>query len=106
EMTRREAFEFLVSFGMPVAPIYEAYESMSDPHLKARDMFVQVNHPIAGTYTTPNFPVKLSETPGIVEAPAPILGQHTEEVLTSLLGYSKEKIEKLEKSGIIVCHRN
>ena len=106
EMTRKEAFEFLVSVGMPVAPIYEAYESMSDPHLKARDMFIQVDHPIAGRYSTPNFPVKLSETPGIVETPAPILGQHTEEVLISLLGYSKEKIEELEKNGVIVCYRN
>lgn len=106
EMTRREAFDFLVEVGMPVAPIYEAYESISDPHLKTRGMFIQVNHPIAGTYTTPNFPVKLSETPGIVEAPAPLLGQHTENVLKSLLGYPKEKIEELEKIGVIVCHRN
>ncbi|MGQ9679568.1 MAG: CaiB/BaiF CoA transferase family protein [Candidatus Bathyarchaeia archaeon] len=106
EMTRREAFDFLVEVGMPVAPIYEAYESISDPHLKTRGMFIQVNHPIAGTYTTPNFPVKLSETPGIVETPAPLLGQHTENVLKSLLGYPKEKIEELEKIGVIVCHRD
>lgn len=105
DMTRKEAFEYLVYVGMPVAPVYEAYESMMDPHLVERDMFVQVRHPMAGAYETPNFPVKLSETPGEVTTAAPVLGQHTEEVLRKLLGYTYDRIDKLEKEGAIVCYR-
>jgi len=105
EMTRAEAFKFLADVGMPVAPIYEAHESMVDPHLIARNAFVQVEHPAAGTYTVPNFPVRFSETPGRVESASPMLGQNTEEILITLLGYAQEQVEKLEKSGIIVCYR-
>ncbi|RLI07986.1 hypothetical protein DRO42_07160 [Candidatus Bathyarchaeota archaeon] len=105
EKTRKEAFEFLADVGMPVAPIYDAHESMTDPHLVARGTFVQVEHPAAGTYTVPNFPVRFSETPGRVTHAAPMLGQHTEEILTNLLGYTREQVEKLEKAGTIVCYR-
>jgi CoA:oxalate CoA-transferase len=104
-MTRSEAFKYMAEIGMPVAPIYDAYEAAADPHLKEREMFVRVQHPSAGAYTVPNFPVKLSETPGEVTAAAPMLGQHTEEILTTLLGYSKDEVAILEKTGKIVCWR-
>ena len=104
-MTRKEAFRFLAEVGMPVAPIYEAYESMSDPHLLTRDMWIQVDHPVAGKYTVPNFPVVFSETPGEVTSAAPMLGQHTDEVLTTLLGYTPERVKELEKEGKIACWR-
>jgi len=105
-MTRLEAFEYLVEVGFPAAPIYEAHEAIEDPHIKARETFIQVEHPVAGTYTAPNFPVKFSETPGEVTGPAPMLGQHTEEVLTDLLGKTPEQIKELEKQGIVVCWRS
>ena len=95
----------MAEIGMPVSPIYDAYEAMADPHMMARNMFVQVEHPAAGTYTVPNFPVKLSETPGEVASAAPMLGQHTEEILTTLLDYSSDEITALEKEGKIVCWR-
>ena len=104
-MTRTEAFNYMGEIGMPVSPIYDAYEAMADPHMMERNMFVQVEHPAAGTYTVPNFPVKLSETPGEVASAAPMLGQHTEEILTTLLGYSSDEITVLEKEGKIVCWR-
>jgi crotonobetainyl-CoA:carnitine CoA-transferase CaiB-like acyl-CoA transferase len=104
-MTRMEAFDYLAGFGMPVAPIYEPHETMTDPHLRERGMFVEVEHPMAGAYTVPNFPVKFSETPGEVTSAAPMLGQHTEEILTTLLGYSSDEITALEKEGKIVCWR-
>jgi len=104
-MTRKEAFDWLAGVGMPVAPIYDSHETFDDPHLEARDFWKQVDHPAAGEYTVPNFPVTLSETPGEVTSAAPMLGQHTEEVLTSLLGYSEERIKALEKEGKIVVWR-
>jgi len=104
-MTRKEAFDWLAGVGMPVAPIYDSHETFDDPHLEARDFWKQVDHPAAGEYTVPNFPVTLSETPGEVTSAAPMLGQHTEEVLTSQLGYSEERIKALEKEGKIVVWR-
>jgi len=105
DMTRKEAFDFLAKTGFPAAPVNEAHEAMDDPHLQARGMWAEVDHPAAGKYKAPNFPVKLSETPGGVVSAAPMLGQHTEEVLTNLLGYSQEQIKELEKANKIACWR-
>jgi crotonobetainyl-CoA:carnitine CoA-transferase CaiB-like acyl-CoA transferase len=104
-MTRNEAFEWLVGFGVPAAPIYEAYEGLEDPQLKARNSFVEVDHPVAGRYKVPNFPVKFSATPGEVKTAAPVLGQHTEEVLRNLLKKTPQEIDAMEKAGTIVCWR-
>ncbi len=100
-MTRMEAFQWLAEMGFPCAPVYEAYEAMWDPHLEARGMWVEVDHKAAGRYKTPNFPVKFSETPGEVTTAAPMLGQHTREVLKKLLGKTDEELDALEKQGAI-----
>jgi crotonobetainyl-CoA:carnitine CoA-transferase CaiB-like acyl-CoA transferase len=105
EMTKQEAFDFLVKFGFPAAPVYQAHEAMDDPHVIAREMFIEVEHPIAGKYKTPNFPVKFSATPGKVTSAVPVLGQHTEEVLKSILKKTPEQIAALENSGTIMCWR-
>jgi crotonobetainyl-CoA:carnitine CoA-transferase CaiB-like acyl-CoA transferase len=103
KMTRDEAFRFLADIGMPAAPIYDSHETFIDPHLKDRNFWKTVDHPEAGKYRVPGFPVILSETPGQVISSAPMLGQHTMEVLTSLLGYSEEEVQALEKQGRVVC---
>ncbi len=102
DMTRIEAFKWLADLGFPSAPIYEAYEAMNDPHLIARGMWREVTHPNAGKYTVPNFPVKFSETPGEIHTSAPMLGQHTREILVSLLSITAEALDALEKQGAIV----
>ena len=101
DKTRMEAFQWLASLGFPCAPIYEAHEAMWDPHLKARDMWVEVDSPVAGGYTVPNFPVKFSETPGEVDRASPAIGMHTREVLKGLLGKSDGDLDALEKAGAI-----
>jgi CoA:oxalate CoA-transferase len=101
-MTRMEAFKWLAEMGFPCAPVYEAYEAMWDPHLEARGMWVEVEHKAAGRYKIPNFPVKFSETPGEATTAAPMLGQHTREVLKELLGKTDEELDALEKQGAIV----
>jgi len=50
---------------------------------------------------TTGFPIKFSETPGKVDGPDPMLGQHTEEILSTLLGYSDEEIEGLRREGVV-----
>jgi CoA:oxalate CoA-transferase len=64
EMTSDEAVDYMVEVGAPVAPVYSVRETVKDPHLIARGMFIEVEHPKAGRITVPNFPVKLSESPG------------------------------------------
>ncbi len=105
DMTRREAFKFISDTGFPAAPVYEAHEAMADPHLLDRGMWVEIDHPAAGMHRVPNFPVKFYKTPGEVVSAAPMLGQHTEEVLTTLLDYTPEQVKALEKDGKIVCWR-
>jgi len=104
-MTRKEAFQWLVSFDVPSAPIYEAYEGFDDPHFIARKTFVEVDHPVAGKYRIPKFPAEFSETPAEIKTASPILGQHTEEVLRTILKKTPEQIQDLEQKGIVSVYR-
>lgn len=86
---------------IPATRINSIDKVVSDPQVLARDMIISVNHPIAGDFKMAGIPIKLSETPGIVRRPAPILGEHTEEILGDKLGYRKDEIEKLREKGVI-----
>lgn len=77
--------------GLPCAPINTVDRVVNDPHIKAREMVVEVEHPVAGKLKMPGVPVKMSQTPGAVERPAPLLGQHQAEILKELLGWDEEK---------------
>jgi CoA:oxalate CoA-transferase len=100
-MTRDEAVNFFNDAEVPIAPVNDLDDVFRDPHLVERGMFLEVDHPTAGSFKTVNFPVKFSETPGGVEGPAPVLGQHSAEVLREILGYSEEKIKQLAQDGVI-----
>ena len=101
-LTRKEAHLYLSGKGFPCGPVYEAYEAMDDPHSQARGMWVEVDHKAAGKHRVPNFPVVFSETPGEVTSAAPMLGQHTYEVLKEKLGKTDEELEALRKQGAII----
>jgi crotonobetainyl-CoA:carnitine CoA-transferase CaiB-like acyl-CoA transferase len=100
EMTRDEAVELYVGLGLPCAPIFHVDETVADPHLAARGMFVEVEHPLAGTVKVPNFPVKFSETPGEIRSAAPVLGADSKELLMGLLGISEERFTELVRAGV------
>jgi crotonobetainyl-CoA:carnitine CoA-transferase CaiB-like acyl-CoA transferase len=72
-----------------------------DPHLNERDYFVYRDHPAVGKRQHCGMPWRMSVTPCEVKAAAPALGQHTDEVLTGLLGYSKEEVEKMRADGAL-----
>ncbi len=99
--TVKEVVDTMVKLDVPVAPVLRIEQVVENEHFKARDMFVEVEHPTLGKIKVPNFPVKFSETPGRVWGPAPMLGQHNEEILTKLLHYTPEEIEALRKEGVI-----
>jgi CoA:oxalate CoA-transferase len=104
-MKNAEAVDYLLGFGVPITQIYSVKELVKDQHLRDRGMFVEVNHPKAGKIMTTNFPSKFSETPGEVRSAAPLLGQNNNEILTRLLGYTKEQVLQLEKEGVIVTEK-
>ena len=106
DMTSKEAINYMLSFGVPVAEIYSVKELVNDPHLIERGMFTEVEHPKAGTIKVTNFPVKFSETPGEIQTATPLLGQHNEEILSKILGYTEEQIQNLEKAGVISSDRS
>jgi len=72
-----------------------------DPHLNARKYFVELNHPEVGVRKHCGIPWRMSGTPCEVKAPAPQLGQHTDSVMSGLLGYSAREIAALRKKGAL-----
>ncbi len=71
----------LERLGIPAGPVLHFDEVFTDPHILARGMVAETEHPVTGPFRTLGVPVKMSETPGAVHRPAPRLGEHTEEVL-------------------------
>jgi len=101
EKTINEWMEALETSGVPCAPINTVDKVLNDPQIKAREMIVELKHPVAGQMKVPGVPIKLSATPGSVDTPAPLLGQHTEELLHELLGLSKEQVDALRAKNAI-----
>jgi len=102
-VSQRPVKEVLDTFeegGVPCAPVLKPEEVEDNIHVQARNGIIIVEHPKAGPIKQPNFPVKLEKTPGVVTAPSPLLGQHNEEIVTKLLGYSKEEYEALKEKRI------
>jgi len=86
---------------IPCAPVYNIKEVVEDDHVaKHREMIVEVDQPPYGKVRMLGFPIKFSETKIIPTEPAPMLGQHTEEVLGGLLGYTKAELEQFKKEGV------
>ena len=80
--------------GVPCGAMLDTGEVLADPHLRARDMIVDVDYPTRGTYQTVGCPVKLSDSPAEVTRP-PLLGEHTAEVLSALCGVSADEVQRL-----------
>jgi len=92
--TITEWLTLLEDAGLPCAPINTIDKIVNDPHIKAREMMVEVEHPVAGNLKMAGVPVKMSLTPGKVEYHAPLLGQHNAEILKEMFGWDQEKTEK------------
>lgn len=109
EMKKRTAQEWLDALeaaGLPNSPINTIDQVVKDPNINHRKMIVTMEQPKVGPVTTAGSPFHLSETPGEVRTPAPLLGQHTKEVLKDWLGYDEAKIDKLLKEGVVISADN
>ena len=98
--TRAHWLEQLARQDIPCGPINNYGEVMNDPQVRAREMVVETNHPTMGTMSTLGSPIKLSATPLTPGRPAPMLGQHTDEVLAEC-GYEGDEIDRLRQDGVV-----
>src|SRR6202049_278263 len=96
--TKHEAMRLLGDAGVPCGAVQDTGEVLADPHLKAREMIVDVDYPNRGTYQTVGCPVKMSESPVSVTRP-PLLGEHTAEVLSALCGVDPDEVKRLRENG-------
>ena len=85
---------------IPCGPILSMKELAEEPSLRATGTIVEVDHPTRGKYLTVGNPIKLSDSPSDVIR-SPLLGEHTEEILSQVLGYSDEELERIRESGAI-----
>jgi formyl-CoA transferase len=90
----------LADRGIPCGAVLDTAEVLHDPHLRERGMVFDLEHPTRGRFAMIGSPLRLSDSP--VEASrAPLFGEHTEEVLTALAGYTREDVRRLREKGVV-----
>lgn len=99
--TKMEIQQKCQAAGCPITAVYTVAEAAEQPHLKARDYFVDMQHPELGELKNLGAPFKLPASPGGPTRPAPLLGQHNDEVYGGLLGLAASEIAALRKEGVL-----
>ena len=100
QKTKYEAMRILGDAGVPSGACQDTGEILEDPHLKEREMIIDIDYPPRGKYKTVGCPIKLSDSPAEIKRP-PTLGEHTEDLLGKLCGVSPEDFTKLREKGAI-----
>lgn len=96
-----EALKYLDANRVPNAPVLSVEQAVNHPQLRARRTIRKIHDRVLGEFQVPGFPLRFSEFPGELTLEAPFLGEHNTEVLGSYLGYSSERVEELERSGVL-----
>lgn len=99
--TTAEWVDALTAADVPCAPVQTIDQVFAAPQVLHRNMLVEIEHPTAGRVKLAGIPVKFSVTPASVRLPPPLLGQHSEDVLSSWLGMSIEEIENLQRKSVL-----
>jgi CoA:oxalate CoA-transferase len=98
----KEWLVLLETAGVPCAPVNTVDKVLEDRQLKARNMFVTVDDPVAGKIIIPGNPIKMESIPECPDRPpAPEIGEHTDKLLSSLLGLGSEEIDRLKREGVL-----
>jgi crotonobetainyl-CoA:carnitine CoA-transferase CaiB-like acyl-CoA transferase len=101
QKTTVEWIEALRARGIPSGSIQSVQEVCEHPQTIAREMVVELDHPKAGPIRVTGVPIKLSDTPGAVDRPPPVLGEHTTEILREWLNMSEAQVDKLREEGVL-----
>ena len=100
ERNTRDAAEHLSAHSVPCAPVNTVEQAAKEPLLQEREMMMEIPDPVAGTMWVTGKSIKFGRTPMVVN-PTPLIGEHTRELLSDVLGYDDEKIGSLEDSRVI-----
>ena len=87
---------------VPASPVMDPVEAIQHPYFRERGMIREITDPVMGDLTIPGFPLRFSEQPERLDLVAPTLGQHNSEVLSGVLGYTRDRITDLENDGVLV----
>jgi formyl-CoA transferase len=98
--TKMEVMEICNPLDIPCGPILSMKEIAEEPSLRETGTVVEVDHPTRGKYLTVGMPVKLSDSPAEVKR-SPLLGEHNEEILSKVLGYSSDEVAEIQRSGAL-----
>jgi formyl-CoA transferase len=101
EKTCDEWMDIFVAASIPAGPVNNMESLFNDPQVHHRGMIAHVDHPTIGDLQLTGVPIKYSETPGKVSLPPPLLGQHTDDILTGVLDYSEDQIASLKTDGVV-----
>ncbi|MBI2847809.1 MAG: CoA transferase [Chloroflexi bacterium] len=101
EQTVKEAFQSGQKHGIIIVPDYTIDQAVKDPQLNARGFFTEIEHPVVGKITHPGLPFTLPAVLAQPQRPAPLLGQHNQEVLVGRLGYTVDDLTRLRRQGAI-----
>ena len=96
--TKREFMAILNPLDVPCGPIMSTTDLATDEHIRGREMYVELDHPQRGKWWNVGMPIKLSASPAKIER-SPLLGEHTDDVLTNVLGYDAAKVAALKTAG-------
>ena len=100
QRSKHEVMKLMGDAGVPCGACLDTGEVLADPHLRERDMILDVDYPTRGVYQTVGSPIKLSASPVTVTRP-PLLGEHTEALLGELCGVSAEDVKTMKAKGVV-----
>jgi formyl-CoA transferase len=100
QRSKHEVMKLMGDAGVPCGACLDTGEVLADPHLRERDMVLDIDYPTRGVYQTVGSPIKLSDSPVTVTRP-PLLGEHTAELLGALCGVSPDEAKKLKADGVV-----
>ena len=98
--TKREVMATMAELGIPCGAVQDTVELLEDPHLRAREMVIDLDDPKRGTYQVLGCPIKVS-THKVTISPPPLLGEDTEQVLSTLLNYTPADVQRLRANGVV-----
>ena len=104
QRTTSEWIEHFDRYNIWTGPVYDYRDLEADEQVAAMGMFTEYDHPVSGVVRTVDVPLRMSGTPGRITLPAPLLGQHTAQVLQDVAGYSPARVAELLEAGSVAQH--
>lgn len=102
DYSKEELYQMLqVQNHIPCTPVNSVPDLLTNAHYRERDVFIDMEHPVIGKFKAPGTPHRFSESPWAIYSPAPILGQHNQEIICGRLGYSKEDLVRMRQLGAV-----